>query len=1001
MVKGSRLPKKINIEDININDLKKIIKQVKNKSKYQHKKLEKTKNEYNKAKEDYKNTLKDIKETVDKYKSKKLDISIVIYITFSKTQNSPRTVNVNYWFNPNQYTDTFYVNYIGDYISIAINNYIRSIDESVQVMGKELPVINEYIEYGQKNVVYMKMKATKIIKINHLFNETIEDIEMIDKCCVLAYLIKTYKHNISEKKIKAYFPNSETGIDTNELLKFCTEYKIKLVAYNIDGKCITSFYPEEKGKLKNLVYIAYDNHMYPLKNRVLTKKFKRFSEKYEIITDVEAKLIENLDNDKEVTDINVNDNKIKSFVVDDIRYVENQDYEQCKKLLELFGLSDRLDCYTNRFNVLEKIEQLFNYNNNRSTSFLPQPFVKGGFKYSSSSFDKKRPYFSLDKVKSYPHALYELPYLLRCNFMQNEVIEKYDETLQKDNFDDNYEIVDEYLYIVNPLTTNIIEKFLLPKTNIYFGHFLKKVKNEGIKFTIIECFKCDKVPNFLREMISKLMFYLENGQIDMEFLKQCLVVWIGKMDVVQGTKISNIFKCVSNNKDETIDGFNHELKSDDKSYFIKYDSIKSFSVQNRKPINIQIKDMSRWVMYEEIKKIGIKSQDIIDFNTDCVTFYTDKLNDFDRKKYTDNKSFLGFKDETYKFYKDKPNNPNSDNICSFKMSRNYNINSICDAPAGSGKTYQIIKYIEDNKVDDYIILCPTHDTKSDYKDKQMNVQVYQYFIFNNKIPSQKNIFIDELGLFDRAGNELIYKCYLDGKNIKSWGDFEQMLPVNECSPFNNIEYLKKVYGNFDKLDVNMRNTFNKEYYEKLKKSKNNYWLLSEVKKHSTKSYKDSEVIICYYNDSCKLYNKLMLEHLGFKSMLDNGVSLMCFTNNLAKYEIYNKTCMKVVRKQEDKYILSNEFKEYILDEHELIKNFRPSYARTIYGIQGKSFKSYYWADIKKDFSKELEEQELYVDDYKIDGRSAYTVISRIKEDINKVIRHNELNNMVEIDGIFD
>ena len=45
-----------------------------------------------------------------------------------------------------------------------------------------------------------------------------------------------------------------------------------MIAFDINGNVIKSNYPTKKNKLKNMIYVAYNNHLYPLKNQYLKKK---------------------------------------------------------------------------------------------------------------------------------------------------------------------------------------------------------------------------------------------------------------------------------------------------------------------------------------------------------------------------------------------------------------------------------------------------------------------------------------------------------------------------------------------------------------------------------------------------------------------------------------------------------------------------------------------------------------------------------------------------------
>lgn len=79
-----------------------------------------------------------------------------------------------------------------------------------------------------------------------------------------------------------------------------------------------------------------------------------------------------------------------------------------------------------------------------------------------------------------------------------------------------------------------------------------------------------------------------------------------------------------------------------------------------------------------------------------------------------------------------------------------------------------------------------------------------------------------------------------------------------------------------------------------------------------------------------------------------------------------ETIVKVTKVKKKKvYTLSNGVK---ITESQLKKLFKPAYALTAYGVQGDSINSYYFAP---------------EDTYFLDGRTAYTIISRLRQKIIK------------------
>ena len=83
------------------------------------------------------------------------------------------------------------------------------------------------------------------------------------------------------------------------------------------------------------------------------------------------------------------------------------------------------------------------------------------------------------------------------------------------------------------------------------------------------------------------------------------------------------------------------------------------------------------------------------------------------------------------------------------------------------------------------------------------------------------------------------------------------------------------------------------------------------------------------------------------------------TLRLQKKNIYNNFTDEIVEIKGENVVMKSGIK---LSTDQIEKFFIPAYARTLYGIQGKSLKSYHYAP----------------EDYKfLNGRSAYTVVSRL------------------------
>ena len=323
-----------------------------------------------------------------------------------------------------------------------------------------------------------------------------------------------------------------------------------------------------------------------------------------------------------------------------------------------------------------------------------------------------------------------------------------------------------------------------------------------------------------------------------------------------------------------------------------------------------------------------------------------------------NKNLDGWKFEIFK--KLNPKEPIK-SYCSFQLPSETE-NKLYQQYAGGGKTYSIVNDVIP-KTDNYIILSPSHISIAEYRKNKFNCNVIQSYTLNNKIPTEQNIIIDEYGMLDTASWNLIYKCILLNKNIQCWGDHQQLLPVGCDKSFNVDNWLHYCFASINTEWTNRRNKFTTAYYDDL--INENIDVKKEVNKYSKAKIDNAEYIIVHRNETRHKYNSYICKKLNIKSKCDIGAKLICTTNDLKKYDIYNKYCFTVKEIKNDKIILHN--KEFNLDveltEEQIDKNFDYSYARTIYNLQGQTINSYYWAN---------------EDNYWLNGRMAYTIISRLR-----------------------
>jgi hypothetical protein len=300
-----------------------------------------------------------------------------------------------------------------------------------------------------------------------------------------------------------------------------------------------------------------------------------------------------------------------------------------------------------------------------------------------------------------------------------------------------------------------------------------------------------------------------------------------------------------------------------------------------------------------------------------------------------------------------------------------NDNVIFEDYAGSGKTYHIVNnllpeiralYIAKEVVpnlEDCIVISPSHSSIKTYRKLKINCNVIQTYTYSGEVPKEKNIIVDEIGMVSESQNVVLIKSMLMGKNIYSFGDFKQLKPV-EGERCNGEIYLNYMYKTRTKLGTNYRNDFSFDYYDKLM-AMDGAEIANEILKYNTKNYYDAETIVCYTNEMREKYNKLMMERLdvGFG---DEGCKVVCKTNKLRKYNMFNNFYYTIKSNDGEKVVLTDDVDEIVIEAEEL-KFFEPGYCRTLYNIQGESTKSFYFPmeDIRY-----------------IDGCALYTLISRLQ-----------------------
>lgn len=286
---------------------------------------------------------------------------------------------------------------IGNQILDYLINYYKPVDapldkfypnklEDLYKMSKEGD-LDIYNTYSKQRFELTDTKLREMEPLN-IFNQWLNiDTNESNSNCVKNYLLKQLP-KMGKKRINKL--GDDDGITGKQIGEFCKNFNIEYSFYNINGKLVDSFKPEKRNKsYKALYMLIYNNHLYGIKNKYLEKKPLTIKDNKNLYVDIKDKLhkkdkrglltktqfrensitknneiVKNLNyyvNKKKVIPqkINITNNKITSFIVDDTNIMINEDFDFCKKVLDTFGIGDKMTYGTNKMNILETLEKLY------------------------------------------------------------------------------------------------------------------------------------------------------------------------------------------------------------------------------------------------------------------------------------------------------------------------------------------------------------------------------------------------------------------------------------------------------------------------------------------------------------------------------------------------------------------------------------------------------------------------------------------------------------------
>jgi len=826
----------------------------------------------------------------------------------------------------------------------------------------------------------MRLKAVAYDNIkSNIYNEVIDIVDKNDNC-VLAYMTKYY----DKIDVAGHFKNIDTsdGIDTTQIIEFCKIHKIKCIAYDIELNVIMCHYPDVKRKQhKSLIYIAYNNHIYPVNNKALHKvtafhnvvgkdrtksddiKPKKKDRPTELCRLGQGKInkmfrallaqktipsyISINSSMSDIDDHDMDGLNIRSYAHDNIFYFVNDDYDDILKLLTLYGVQDKMTPHTNMYNVMAIIEELYGIGGLYSFAPHLKDIKMQGYMFHVEKIptpEEEKTFMTLDKRKAYPYALSCLKFIQTMDTRTCQVIEK------------PTEIKETWAYIARPHACTI----LMHGTNYYDGEHLLFCQKHGVQFDLLYGFETKTHNNPFTSMIDDYYGKTSGVQFsDDTIIKNILNVWIGKMEKGCGTVSRRTRLRKICNTDEASKTQGTILRYDDDTALC-FDVDENADIYTRKPISFQIKNMARRVLFMKMKSLEVADADIIQVCVDSVTFINKN-----NITYKDDNTYKGWRNDKY----------NRLGWSSYERCHNDILNIMTPPPrdnvlfeayAGHGKTHWIKNTLIPRLIKaerSYIVLSPSHSTIKEYRQDGLRCDVIQRYEHHD-LPTEDMIIIDEIGLCGKKANDTIYRLMTLGRQIYSFGDYNQLLPVNEDAHFNNKIYIDCVYNRTCTFKTNRRNDFTKAYYDSLIKAEIN--VIDEIKKHNEKDPHKADIIVCHRNETRKKMNDLIMKKKGivFGSI---GCKVMCKVNKFRDMDIYNNFEF-IVTDADDEHITLDNKHELTIKQFfggtEEAPHFIPAYARTMYNMQGDSCKSYHIpdTDIK----------------YFNNGRFAYTLISRLK-----------------------
>lgn len=836
----------------------------------------------------------------------------------------------------------------------------------------EFSIINVIGEYSGRKMELregiLREEEENIYKFEEWANLEYWNIADEDSCAVKFLCSKYPKCYWELKKLETMH-----GIKFGDFQLFCDEYEIPYVFRDCKGKLIAENLFENKFDRKvTLTGVYYCDHIYPYVGGYILKKTPNSKISNVLIESGREKMIELLDKKEIPRCIKVwgstDKLEIISMVHKKNRYIQNPDYEKCKKYLTAMGYEMYLKDTTRVTDIPKILEKIFNIE--KKSSFFPH---KSEYKTCALNYRKNRykdyigdDIHTWDKNKSFLSALKSLEKCLYFDLRTDEFLTHKPKKFEVESIEKHH------LYWCTP---NFFSAHI-PETAFYEGKDLIEFLKLGIPFSVRAELCTTSGPNYWQKIIDLMHKHMHNDDF-----KAAGNIIIGCFERRYKIKTKCVFDSILKGNDIKMrSGFKTELGDHTLCFNTKKEIV---GVRDNFPIAVQLKNAARMEIVRFIERNNIPHKNILAICTDSITWYgkdtvTDK---------SDPKDISGWKKIKVDIQKlaDFGEPMDERKHIKFKEIPGSNLSTrvLYDQYAGGGKTYYITNVLIPRLVKrglSYLVLTPSHKTLQEYKKLGLVCEIIQYFHYVDKnIPIYDYYIIDEIGMMDLKCHDILYKIYMTGKPYACFGDFKQLLPFDkkEC---NQEKYLQFMFNKINKDWTNYRNNFTKEYYDSLlqrpvyrSKYKHSEFLIREVKRNSV-SIDGAELIICYTHETRNKYNDIMLKKLGLEPF-GEGTKVISMTNKMIDHGIYNRKELIVHKCFLDHKILIDDFgKKYNVPNSRFRQDikkpyFSLGYCINIHQVQGMTVKSYHWC----------EEDDIFINE-----RIAYTIISRLfeKNDLN-------------------